>query len=313
MTARLGAQGGVWLTRDATADGMDDKAIRRMLRGGEWHKLRHGAYCAAQTWQDADADCRRLLIASAVYRTAKPGAVLSHFSAALTLGAPVWEAPDETHLTRQDRRAGRREAGVVQHRGVLRPEDMIKRDIGWVTSGTRTALDCSTVADVEHSLVIVNGLLALGETTMPQLERRREAMRQVPGMLTTDLVLRLADGRCESAGESRTFFLFWKAGLPAPIPQYEIKDRAGKVVARVDFAWPELGVFLEFDGLAKYSTYLRPGETARDAVVREKRREELICGLTGWRCIRLIWADLAYPARTADRIRRVLAGKPWVS
>jgi hypothetical protein len=38
-------------------------------------------------------------------------------------------------------------------------------------------------------------------------------------------------------------------------------------------------------------------------VLREKRREELICELTGWRCIRIVWADLYAPVKTADRIR----------
>ena len=34
--------------------------------------------------------------------------------------------------------------------------------------------------------------------------------------------------------------------------QYEIRDSAGQLLARLDFAWPELGVFLEFDGKEKY-------------------------------------------------------------
>ena len=47
-----------------------------------------------------------------------------------------------------------------------------------------------------------------------------------------------------------------------PEPQYEIKDDRGVVIGRVDFAWPELGVFLEFDGKVKYEKLLKPGERA---------------------------------------------------
>lgn len=43
-----------------------------------------------------------------------------------------------------------------------------------------------------------------------------------------------------------------------------------------------------------------------DVVLREKRREELIARLTGWRCIRLVWADLYTPARTCAAIRQAL-------
>ena len=89
-----------------------------------------------------------------------------------------------------------------------------------------------------------------------------------------------------------------------PQPQYKVRDPAtGEVVARVDFAWPELGLFLEFDGRVKYQKLLKEGESVTDVVLREKRREELICRLTGWRCIRIVWADLYTPERTAAIIR----------
>jgi len=43
-------------------------------------------------------------------------------------------------------------------------------------------------------------------------------------------------------------------------------------------------------------------------VFREKKREDLIRAVTGWRCIRITWIDLEHPERTAARIRAVLAG-----
>ena len=52
--------------------------------------------------------------------------------------------------------------------------------------------------------------------------------------------------------------------------------------------------------------HLREGETATDAVLREKRREEVVCELTGWRCIRIAWDDLYQPEVTAGRIRAKL-------
>ena len=47
-----------------------------------------------------------------------------------------------------------------------------------------------------------------------------------------------------------------------------------------------------------------------DAVLREKKREEWICRLTGWRCIRIVWADLYRPEQTVALIKSVLAGGP---
>ena len=50
----------------------------------------------------------------------------------------------------------------------------------------------------------------------------------------------------------------------------------------------------------------RKDETLEEYLMREKKREERICMLTGWVCIRITWADLADPERTAARIRRIL-------
>lgn len=301
------------MTYEAIALGFDDKAIARVVRSGEWHRLRRGAYCSGVVWRASNDTERRMLVAEAVYRSSRVPALLSHTSALDRLGVAFWDLEGPVHLTRPDGRAGRREAGVAQHRGAVFAPDVTVRDGFWLTDGTRTGLDVTTIADTEHSLVVINELIRAGETSAPLLRQRLQTMTHWPETLHTDLVLRLADGRCESIGESRTTYLCWKQQLPSPIPQFEIRDRTGRVVARVDFAWPEYGVFMEFDGRIKYERLLREGETAADTVLREKRREELVCGLTGWRCIRITWADLYHPERTAARIRAALAGQPWAA
>lgn len=303
----------VVLTREALASGLDKQTIRRLVSKGEWHRVRRGAYCAAALWERCDAQGQRRLVHEAVYRQAKTPVLLSHTSALDMLGVPVWDMPSLTHLTRPDGRAGRREAGVVPHHGALVVDDVTMLDGRWQTSGTRTALDCMTIADTEHSLVITNGLLRAGATTRELMERRLQSMVHWPGTLHSELVLRLANSLLESIGEDRTWFFFWTSGLPMPIPQYPIRDRSGRIVARVDFAWPELGVFLEFDGKVKYEGLLRDGERASDVVVREKRREDMIRGLTGWRCIRITWADLLDRDALAGRIRAFLAAGPLAS
>jgi len=299
----IAADLGVFLRREALALGYDDRVIARRVKDGEWVRVRTGAFVSAAVWDNLDEAGRRRTVTSAAVRTARAQVLLSHTTAADALGAAVWDMSDLVHLTRTDGRAGRSGAGIKQHRGELRVGDVTRRDGQLLTSGTRTALDITTIADVEHSLVTVNDLLHLGETTPELLAIGLGSRTFWPHSLTSDLVVRLADGRVESVGESRTLYLCWVQGLPGPTPQYEIKDRSGRVIARVDFAWPELGVFLEFDGRVKYEKMLREGESVTDAVLREKRREQFICELTGWRCIRIVWADLYTPGLTAARIR----------
>lgn len=303
----------VLLTRELLAGGYDDRAITRMTRAGALHRLRHGAYTEGGHWCGLDDVDRRKLVALATLRCARSRVALAGPSAADVLGAPVWDMGPEVHLARLDHKASRRAGGKVQHRGQLVAEDLTVRDGIPVTSGTRTALDMIAIADVPHALVTINGLLHVGETTLELLQRRATGLEHDPYTATTPIVLGLADGRCESAGESRSLHLFWRQHLPKPQLQVEVFDASGRLVGRVDFAWPELGVFLEFDGKEKYLRYRRPGESAVDAVLREKRREERICGITGWRCIRITWADLFEPERTAARIRATLAGQLWAA
>ena len=237
---------------------------------------------------------------------ARADVVLSHLSALAEWDVPLWETPlHEVHITRLDRKCGRREVGVRQHLGALRDGDVMDFNGIRVTSPTRTGLDSLTILDVEHGLTAINDLLHRGLTTLAELRACRTYMERWPNTLKQDLVLRLADGRCESVGESRTLFLCWRQGLPRPVPQYVLRDAAGVEIARVDFAWPDLKLFLEFDGRVKYQKLVKPGESATDVVLREKRREEMICELTGWRCIRVSWADLYRPELVAARIRKL--------
>ncbi len=145
---------------------------------------------------------------------------------------------------------------------------------------------------------------------------RDGGMQHWPGTLATRIVLDLVDPAIESVGESRVAYLCFSQSLPRPETQVRVRDENGRVVARVDFAWPALGVFLEFDGRVKYGA---DGQT----VWKEKRREDRIRELTGWRSgdwrsrVAQISAglseglapaaDLEDPVRTAGRIRAVLA------
>lgn len=310
-------QHGVFTRKEALAVGYHDRAIALLVRSGHWVRVRRGAYVLGEGWSALSANERYAVLCRAVVRQANTDVVLSHLSSANEYGSPLWNCDlANVHLTRRDERAGRAEAGVVQHRGVIAAidkdgpdgheslaDDVEVRNGVAVMSATRTALELTTLLDVEHALVEIDYLLHNGHTTIEKLRARYEAMVFWPRTLTTDLVLRLADGRSESVGETRARFLCWAQHLPAPVPNYPILDSRGVEVARVDLAWPDLGVFLEFDGKVKYQALLRDGESVVDCVLREKQRESMICEMTNWRCIRIVWADLYRPEEVASRIR----------
>lgn len=282
--------------------------LSQAVRSGELARPRRGAYVDGANYASLDRAGRHQLVVRAVLAASPVPLVVSHASALAFYGGPDYGLPlDVVDVTRPDRRAGRAEAGVRQHRGRLTDGDVQRAGGLLLTSPTRAALELTTQVDLEIAVIHLDDLIHRGLTSRHALTTRYDAgMGRWPSSLTTDLAIRLADGRSESVAESRFRMLAWREHLPRPEAQFVVLDHRGRVVARLDFAWPEHRVFLEVDGRAKYSKLLTAGETTTDVVIAEKEREDLVRRLTGWRCVRVSWADLGRPAATGEMIRRAL-------
>lgn len=307
FASTLAGADGILLRRDAVARGIDDNALARMVKAGELVRMRHGAYAIADVWAQADAVTRHLMLGTAVLERYEDHVAASHTTASMIHGGPSWGLDlRSVHLTHFHGN-GRRSSGIVHHQGACGVADVTRANGHWVTSPTRTVLDVCAIAPPEVGLVQANDFLHRELTSLEEIEQMESSRKEWPHSLGTNVVLRLADPRIESVGETRTLYLCWRKGLPLPEPQWKVFRPDGRLAGRVDFAWPEYRCFAEFDGMTKYLRSRREGETIEQAVLREKQREDLIRELTGWRFIRLIWADLAHPERTAARIMRFLA------
>ena len=297
---------GSFTRMDALAVGHDDNSIRRALRTRLWVRLRAGVYTFSDLWPSSEED-RHRLVARAVARRFAGRAALSHISAALHHGLTVWAADlSVVHVTRLDGGAGRTESGVVHHEGLTLPRDLVEVDGHEVMAAARAGVETASLLSTEAAVVVLDSLLHLGKSTRADLDAAYALTSSWPGMLGTQIAVRLADGRAESVGESRTRYLCYVHQLPAPELQYDVFDAHGGLIGTTDFAWPEHGLLGEFDGKVKYGRFLRPGEEPGDAVFREKRREDRLCEQLGWRMVRIVWADLYSAAGTAARIRRLL-------
>ncbi len=286
--------------------------LSQAVRRGELARPRRGAYVDGAAYTALTRAGRHQLAARAVLAASPVPLVVSHASALAFFDGPDHGLSfDVVHVTRPDRRAGRAEAGVRQHRGRLIDGDVVSTGDLLVTSPTRAALELTTMVDLEIAVVHLDALIHRGLTSRETLTTRyAQGMDRWPSSLTTDLAIRLADGRSESVAESRFRMLAWREHLPRPEAQVVVTDHRGRVVARLDFAWPERGVFLEVDGRAKYTKLLAAGQTTTEALIAEKEREDLVRRITGWRCVRISWADLDRPSATAEMIRRALDESP---
>lgn len=297
----------ILLRRDVVSALGNDNLVTRAVRAKQIVRIRQGAYCLPQTWTDADPATRHQLVSHAVRRQYDDDVALSHVSAHLATGGPSWGlALEHVHLTSLEGVGERTQAGVVHHRGSLRVGDVTRDDYGWITTPARTALDTASLASRDAAVCVLDWVQQQGLATREELDQGVRGMRSWPDTLALQHRVTISCGRCESVGETRTHLLCRDQHLPEPEPQFEIFHPDGRLAGRTDFAWPEHGVMLEFDGLAKYLKLRRAGETIEQCVVREKLREDLLRRLTGWTMIRIVWVDLARPVLTARMIRQHL-------
>jgi hypothetical protein len=303
----IALQKGVFLRSEARDLGYDDKAVARVLRAKVWVRVRHGAYTFTDLWAAADALERHRIRTQAVLRSLHTRVAVSHTSAAVIHGLRLWNADlSRVHVTRLDGGAGRTERDLRHHEGLCLDDDLTEKDGVLLMNPTRAAVETSSLVDVEGAVVVLDSLLHSGLGTHDDIERVCAGMEHWPETRHVRLATRLADPGGHSVGESRTRHLCWVHGLPAPTTQFRVVDEAGVLVGITDLAWPEHGLLGEFDGKVKYGRLLAPGEDPTDVVFREKRREDRLREVTGYRVIRLTWADLSRGAETAGRIRRLM-------
>ncbi len=299
---------GILLRREAVSNGVSDTALARLVDRRVLVKLRHGAYCLRAVYLAADRAERHRLLCRAVMRQYGDHVALSHASSCVVQNGPEYGLDlSKAHITHLDG-GGRTTNRLKHHLGECRVGDMRRQHGHWLTVPARAVLEVATTDGVEASLVQANHFLHAEETTIEQLREVFDIQTFWPHSLRQHPVLHLADARIESVGESRCVYCFFTHGVPMPEPQYEVRHPDGSVAARVDFAWPQFRLIVEFDGKEKYHRFRKPGESVEDMVMREKAREDLVRRLTGWTVIRVTWADLGNPVNLANRILLAMAG-----
>ncbi|WP_237221641.1 hypothetical protein [Rothia nasimurium] len=89
----------------------------------------------------------------------------------------------------------------------------------------------------------------------------------------------------ESPGESLLRLVLVEAGLPSPVEQFEV-DLMGQRF-RLDLAYPDSMIALEFDGEIKYENF-----GPRSEVEWSERRRESLLQNAGWVVRRYRWVDV---------------------
>jgi len=293
------------MTRMLLDHGYDYNDLRRLQRGGELVRLRRGAYAHEdKPDQMIEERHRRLILGTGPQ--IRDGAVISHGSAAVLYGLPIWPAAVErVHVTRSRSGNGMKRSVVHVHGAPLRPHEIVLIDNLPVTSLSRTVLDLARTLPMTQAVAAGDRALALG-LTRAELEAGLLVMERWPGVRAARRVVAFLDIRSESAGESMSRVRLMEEGLPRPELQQEIFGPDGRLVARVDFGWKEHKTVGEFDGKIKYGRLLEPGQRIEDVIFDEKIREDAVRDL-GLQVVRWISRDLYRPGVLRERVLRAFA------
>jgi hypothetical protein len=280
---------GGYITRHQLNDiGYSDASIRSAMRAGVLRRIRHGTYVLQATWSGLSPTERHCVLARSVLDKLGSAYVASHHTAAALLGLDVYGADLSTvHVTRLDGRSGRKEAGVVFHRGAVVPEEDVQTVSGLlVVRPIRAVFETCSQSSVEAGMVVASSAMRdHGFSADEMLDAGRQFDHWL-GSRRARLAVRLSDGRLETVGEVRSLHMMWRHKIPRPELQHVIEDADGRFVARTDFTWLAARHVGEFDGLSKYGRLnpdrIDPGAT----VVAEKLREDAVrdqsFGMSRW-------------------------------
>jgi len=264
---------------------------RAMLRGPGWHRLFRDIYVRADSLDDV-AWC----LAAALLLP--KGGAISGSSAALLWGVqPFPVAVIEVHVTVQRGTRVRPQPRLVVKHGSLPPDDVVE----WlgipVTTPLRTAFDLARELPCVDAVIVLDMFLHGKKLYADQLSAFIQRRSRWPGVDVARRALALADGRAESPMETRLRLLIVLAGLPTPIPQHVVLDAAGRFVARLDLAYPEDRLGIEYEG-----DHHRQRSTWTADLQRHNRLR-----LLGWTVLRFSAADvLGNPDKVLAQIRAAL-------
>ena len=284
LSRLLDAQGGVVTSAQALTF-LTRRGLEAHLNCGALQKIWHGIYGRGEV--TVALRLRGLDLAAGTTVAACMG------TAAAAYGFDT-ERSTDLHVLNPGGRQLRSADGLIVHRRDGRAVDLGRRTAGHHarvdggrggtgTASTSSAGDAGRRAAKRH----VQPRRHVSERSRRQSGRR--------GIVTARELLALASPQAESPMESEARLVMIDGGLPPPVLQYEIVDAQGRTW-RLDFAWPDLRVAAEYDGVDWHS--------GPQAFFRDRRRAAALQDL-GWVVVPIVAEDVRY--RPAELVRRLEA------
>jgi hypothetical protein len=243
--------------------------------------------------------------AAAALLTIGRDAVLCGPTAAMLHGLTALTCPD-VHVLVPYSRSPRKRPGLEVHHSCFFGDQAILLDGLRMLTIEQTIADLLCTARPADALAVGDEALRLAGPHCDEFRRavlRRMEVRPDPrGTVRGAGLWDLASPRAESAPESWLRMLIIELGFPLPEVNFSLRSPGGRELYRLDLAWPELRIVLEYDGHAVHA-----GREEEDAAREDDLRRR------GWIVVRARAGDLADPTRLATELRAAFArrGYTW--
>ncbi|MFL6083420.1 MAG: hypothetical protein ACJ74F_09465 [Mycobacterium sp.] len=201
------------------------------------------------------------------------------------------EEVDDLHVLNPVRHQLRNSDGLIVHRRDDAPLGDV--DGRLATTPEWTAVEVARALRRPRALATLDAALRSGTCDRRQLRGAADRQAGRRGIVHVRELIPLAAPEAESPMESEARLAMLDGGLPPPVLQHEIVDRNGRTW-RVDFAWPERRVAVEYDGFDWHSD---PEQLRRDRQKRAALQE------MGWTVASIVADDVR--RRSWDMVRRI--------
>jgi hypothetical protein len=195
------------------------------------------------------------------------------------------EQPADLHVLNPLRHQLRNSDGLVVHRREGAP--LTEVDGRPATTPEWTAVEVARGLRRPRALATLDAALRSGTCDRRTLERAIAMQSGRRGIVQVRELSAVARPEAESPMESEARLVMIDGGLPMPELQYDVIDRSSRVW-RLDFAWPDLKVAVEYDGFDWHSD--------PDALRRDRQKRAAL--------LEMRWSVMSI---VADDVRR----RPW--
>jgi hypothetical protein len=263
---------------------------RRQLAGITWLRLFPDVYA----WEGLALDHHTRCLAAGLFLDGR-GAI-SGLDAAALWGARALVHGARIEATVPDPVRVRSQRGLRIVRSPLPSGDCRRLPAMLVTTPARTAFDVARQRDWTTAVACIDAMLARRLVTKEEVAAFAAARTGWPRRSEVRKILFLSDPRAESPQESRLRLILLAGGLPWPQAQFEVRDSANRLVARLDLAYPGHKLGVEYDG-----DHHRTRTGFRNDV---RRLNDL--RTCGWTVLRFVAADLHAPESVVATVRAAL-------